>query len=136
MEIEDRTDEPTPAQPTTGDPATDDPTTDPATEGTLPDWWHRDHPVFTPLAGFFTGLVAVTLVPGVYAAVLGALFDTGTAEDLFPYVLVLLAVPLGLIAVRRSRRFGSYMLLGMVLTALVVAGVTALVLWAMVSTQS
>ncbi|MDN4172867.1 hypothetical protein QWY28_07950 [Nocardioides sp. SOB77] len=100
------------------------------------DWWHRDHPVFTPLSGFFTGLVAVTLLPGVYAAVLGALFSVGTAEDLFPYVLVVLAVPLALLVVPRTRRFGRYMLLGMVLTAVVVGGVAALVLWAMVRTQS
>ncbi|NHC22723.1 hypothetical protein G6553_05975 [Nocardioides sp. IC4_145] len=101
-----------------------------------PSWWHRDHPVFTPLSGFFTGLVAITLLPGIYAAVLGAMFSNERAEDLFPFVLVLLLVPLGLLAVPRTRRFGAYLLLGMVLTALVVAGVAALVLWVMVETGS
>lgn len=99
-----------------------------------PSWWHRDHPVFTPLSGFFTGLVAVTLLPGLYAAVLGAMFSTERAEGLFPLVAVLLAVPVVLIALPRTRRFGAYMLFGMVLTAVVVAGVAALVLWLMVET--
>jgi hypothetical protein len=102
--------------------------------GEQPSWWHRDHPVFTPLSGFFTGLVAVIVLPGGYAAVLGSLFSTERAEQLFPYVLLILLVPLALLAVPRTRRFGAYLLLGMVLTALVVAGVAALVLWAMVET--
>lgn len=104
--------------------------------GRHPDWWHRDHPVFTPLTGFFTGLVSVILLPGLYAAVLGALFDTETAEDLFPFVLVILAVPLALLTVPRTRRFGGYLLLGMVLTAIVVMGVAALVVWYLVESQS
>ena len=103
-------------------------------DGDRPSWWHRDHPVFTPLSGFFTGLAAVTLLPGVYAAVLGAVFSTERAEDLFPLVAVLLVVPLVLLAVPRTRRVGAYMLFGMVLTAVVVAGVAALVLWLMVET--
>ena len=37
-------------------------------------------------------------------------------------VLVALAVPLGLVAFSRTRRFGAYMLIGMVVTALVVVG--------------
>ncbi|WP_435744689.1 hypothetical protein [Nocardioides sp. SYSU DS0663] len=100
------------------------------------DWWHRDHPVFTPLSGFFTGLATIIIVPGVFAAVLGAVFDQDTAEDLFPFVAVLLAVPLALMVPPRSRRFGRYMLLGMVLTALVVVGVAALVLWYLVRYRS
>ena len=38
-------------------------------------------------------------------------------------------MPIGLLAVPRTRRFGIYMVLGMVLTALVVLGVAALVLY-------
>jgi hypothetical protein len=94
-----------------------------------PDWWHRDHPTFTALTGFFTGLVFVILVPGVFAAVLSWVFEYHTAEDLFPLVLVTLVVPIGLVVSRRSRRFGIYMVIGMVSTLLVVAGVSALVLW-------
>ncbi len=100
-----------------------------------PDWWHRDHPTFTALTGFFTGLVYMIVVPGVFAAVLSWLFDDQAAEELFPLVLVMLVVPLGLVAVPRTRRFGLYMLIGMVITFLVVAGVAALVLWYMIQVE-
>lgn len=98
-----------------------------------PSWWHRDHPVFAALAGFFTGLVFVIVVPGAYAGLLAALLDYESAEELFPFVLVALAVPIGLLAHPTTRRFGRYMLLGMVSTALVIGGVAALVLWLLVS---
>lgn len=101
-----------------------------------PDWWHRDHPTFTALTGFLAGLAFVILVPGVFVAVLYSIFDDHTAEELFPLVLVTLVVPFGLVAAPRTRRFGLYMCIGMVVTALVVAGVTALVLWYMVEFQS
>ncbi|MCW2773511.1 MAG: hypothetical protein JWN91_1837 [Nocardioides sp.] len=51
-------------------------------------------------------------------------------------MLVTLAVPVGLIIAKRTRRFGIYMVIGMVSTALVVGGVAALVLWYMVTYQS
>lgn len=106
----------------------------PATEGVSPpSWWHRDHPVFTPLAGFFTGLVFVLLVPSVYAAVINAVADDETAADLFPFVLVALAVPVGLVVAPHTRRFGRYMVLGVVSTAVVVLGVAALVVWVLVN---
>ena len=101
-----------------------------------PSWWHRDHPTFTALTGFFTGLVVVILVPGAFAAILRTLFDHDTAEELFPLVLVTLAVPIVLIAVPRTRRFGRYMLLGMLATAAVVIGVAALVVWILIQTDS
>jgi 4-amino-4-deoxy-L-arabinose transferase-like glycosyltransferase len=100
-----------------------------------PSWWHRDHPTFSALTGFFTGLVVVLVVPGGFAAVLRTLFDYDTAEDLFPFVLVVFAVPLVLIAVPRTRRFGRYMLLGMLATAAVVIGVAALVVWILIMTD-
>jgi hypothetical protein len=50
-------------------------------------------------------------------------------------VLVTLAVPVGLVIAPRTRRFGVYMLIGMVTTALVVLGVAGVVLWYMVSRQ-
>lgn len=103
-----------------------------ATEPTV-GWWHRDHPVFASLAGFFTGLVFVVVVPGAYAALLAAVLDYEAAEELFPFVLVALAVPIALLVHPRTRRFGRYMLLGMVSTALVVGGVAALVLWFLVN---
>ena len=101
-----------------------------------PDWWHRDHPTFTALTGFFTGLAFVIVVPGLFAAVLGWIFAYDRAEELFPLVLLTLAVPIGLVIVPKTRRFGLYMLIGLATTALVVLGVAALVLWYMVSYQS
>lgn len=101
--------------------------------GSTVGWWHRDHPVFASLAGFFTGLVFVVVVPGAYAALLASIMDTESAEDLFPFVLVALAVPIALLVHPHTRRFGRYMLLGIVSTALVVGGVAALVLWFLVN---
>jgi 4-amino-4-deoxy-L-arabinose transferase-like glycosyltransferase len=100
--------------------------------GPEPSWWHRDHPTFSALTGFFTGLVTVLVVPGAFAAILRALFDYDTAEDIFPFVIVMFAVPIVLIAVPKSRRFGRYMLLGMLATAAVVIGVAALVVWILI----
>jgi hypothetical protein len=105
------------------------------TSGRSPDWWRRDHPTFIALAGFFSGMLCVTLVPGVYAGILRLLLHYETAERLFPYILVILAVPVVLLAVPRSRRFGTYMLIGMALTLAVVLGVASLVLYFMVRSQ-
>ncbi len=65
-----------------------------------PDWWHRDHPTFTALTGFFTGLAFVALVPALFVGLLHLVFDDETTNDLFPMVLVALVVPLGLVASR------------------------------------
>jgi hypothetical protein len=99
------------------------------TDAPPPDWWHRDHPTFTALSGFFSGLFFVSLVPALYVALTRLVFSDETAEALFPFVLVSLAVPLGLVVTERSRRFGKYMLLGMVVCAVVVAGVASVVIW-------
>jgi hypothetical protein len=106
-----------------------------ADEGARPSWWHRDHPTFSALAGFFTGLFFVALVPAAYVGVLSLFVGTDRVEDLFPFVLLTLVVPLALVASPRTRRFGKYFLLGIVLTAVVVVGVAALVLWYMVEHQ-
>jgi len=98
----------------------------------LPDWWHRDHPVFGPLAGFFTGMAYVIVIPGLYAAALKALVGYERAEELFPFVLLTLAVPIGLLVPQRTRTFGRYMVIGVVGTAVVVIGVAALVLYILV----
>ena len=81
---------------------------------TAPDWWHRDHPTFTALTGFFTGMLFVTLVPGGFVGLLRLLFAYDTAEELFPLVLISLVVPIALLIAPRTRRFGVYMLIGMV----------------------
>jgi hypothetical protein len=126
------TDEGTTSEPEAAE--SDDATDGAATTG--PNWWDRDHPVFYALTGFFTGLLTVIVVPGAFAAILNALFTYERAEDYFPFVLVIFVVPFGLIAATRTRRFGRYMLLGMVLTAVVVIGVAALVLWILYSRDS
>jgi hypothetical protein len=97
-----------------------------------PDWWHRDHPVFTPLTGFFSGLAFMLLVPGIFAALLESVFPQHTVTGLFPFVLVMLVVPIVLVVRAHTRRLGLYFLLGMGTTAVVVLGVGALVLWLLV----
>ena len=94
-----------------------------------PDWWHRDHPTFTALTGFFTGLAFVLVVPAAFVGLLHLVVDDETTNDLFPLVLVGLGLPLGLMASSRTRRFGTYMLAGVVVTAIVVGGAASLVLW-------
>ncbi|SDC64499.1 hypothetical protein [Nocardioides lianchengensis] len=101
-----------------------------------PSWRHRDHPTFASLSGFFTGLLFVILVPGVYAALLSVLVDTDTAEELFPLVLVTLGIPIGLVVAPRTRRFGRFMLVGIVTTAVVVLASAGLVLWILYSTDA
>jgi hypothetical protein len=110
-------------------------TADPSTEQRS-NWWHRDHPTFIALAGFFTGLVFVCLVPAAFVGILSALLDSSRVEELFPLVLVTLLVPLVLVVVPRTRRFGTFMWIGMITTAIVVLGVGALVLWYLITYHS
>jgi hypothetical protein len=105
-----------------------------AVDGRRPSWWHRDHPIFTPLSGFFSGLAFMLIVPGLFGALLESFFSQHTVADLFPFGLVALAVPVVLVARHQTRRFGSYFVLGMVTTAAVVLGVAALVVWIMAAT--
>jgi hypothetical protein len=98
-----------------------------------PSWWHRSHPTFAGLMGFFTGIAFVILVPGIYAALLSAFLGDKTAGRLFPFVLIALVIPIALLFPRKTRRFAQLMLVGMVATAVVVGATTALVLWVLVS---
>ncbi|HWJ10451.1 MAG TPA: hypothetical protein VNS46_13820 [Nocardioides sp.] len=104
-------------------------TDDAAERSRRPDWFHRGHPVFFPLAGFFTGMASIIVVPGLYAAVIKSVAGYERAEELFPFVLLLLVVPIALLVPHRTRRFARYMLLGMVATIVVVGGVALAVLW-------
>src|SRR5262245_26560847 len=108
---------------------------DPGDEGTEPSWWHRSHPTFAGLVGFFTGVAYVIIVPGIYAALLSLLLGDKTAQRLFPLVLVALVVPLAMLVPRKTRRFAQFMLLGVVLTAVVIGLTSALVVWVLVQTQ-
>ncbi len=100
------------------------------------DWWHRDHPTFTAITGFFTGLVLVTVLPGLFVAVMSKLFGERTAEEAFPFVLLFLALPLAMMAFPTTRRFGKYLLFGMVTTLLVIFGVGTVVFWLMMTTST
>ncbi|MGA8246747.1 MAG: hypothetical protein WB797_07575 [Nocardioides sp.] len=103
-----------------------------AADDAEPSWWHRSHPTFAGLMGFFSGVAYVIVVPGVYAALLGLLVSESTATELFPLVLIALVVPLAMLVHHKTRRFARYMFLGIVSTVVVVAVTAALVIWVMV----
>ena len=98
-------------------------------QAAAPNWWHRGHPTFSALTGFFAGIAFLVVVPGLYAGVLAQLVDYERAEQLFPFVLVTLIVPLVLLTIGKTRRFALFMLIGLFSTLVVVGGVTALVLY-------
>lgn len=101
-----------------------------------PDWWHRDHPTFTAISGFFSGLVFATVVPGLFVAIVRGLTSERTAEEAFPFVLLFLVVPIALLVFDLTRRFGQYLLLGIVVALLVIFGVGTFVFWLMVNYSS
>lgn len=92
------------------------------------DWWHRDHPTFTALTGFFSGLLFASLVPVVFVVVMDALFEERTTREAFPFVLLALVVPTLLVISSRTRRFGTYMWIGIAVAAAIIGGVGAFVL--------
>jgi hypothetical protein len=100
-----------------------------------PSWWHRSHPTFAGLVGFYSGVAYVIVVPGLYAAIMRLVLGDSTAQRLFPLVLVALVVPVAMLVPRKTRRFAQFMLLGVVLTALVIGLTAALVIWVLVQTQ-
>jgi hypothetical protein len=108
---------------------------DEAAEAPDPDvsWWHRSHPTFAGLVGFFSGVAYVIVIPGTYAALLGLLLSDSTAQRLFPLIALALLVPLALLIPRKTRRFAQFMLLGVVTTAAVIGVTAALVIWVMVT---
>jgi hypothetical protein len=96
------------------------------------EWWHHSHPTFAGITGFFAGMLFVTALPGAFAGILRLLFSYQTAEKLFPLVLLALALPITMLVKRKTRRFAQFMFVGMLVTAMVVGGVTSLVLYFMV----
>lgn len=96
-------------------------------------WWRPGHPAFAPLSGFFAGVAFAIAVPGLFAALLGALSDGDPGPGTYAYAALALLVPLAFAAAARTRRFGLAMLLGTVSTVLVVVLVAAIVLWLLVS---
>ena len=116
-------------------PSVDEEPQEPGEAAAEPSWWHRSHPTFAAMVGFFTGVAFVIIVPGIYAGLLSLLLDDTTAQRLFPLVLIALLVPMALLVPRKTRRFAEFMLLGVVLTAVVIAVTAALVIWVLVETQ-
>ena len=96
------------------------------------EWWHHSHPTFAGITGFFAGMLYVTAVPGAFVGILRLLFSYETAEKLFPFVLIALALPIAMLVKRKTRRFAQFMFVGMIVTAMVVLGVASLVLYFMV----
>lgn len=91
--------------------------------GSEPRFWHRDHPVSTPLSGFFTGVLLVVVVLGLLGAILDLVvgYDVGAHPWVFLVALgVLLAANLVLVVVGGTRRFARYMLFGILTTPAVV----------------
>jgi hypothetical protein len=111
--------------PTIGPDADAEPAADPS-------WWHRSHPTFAGLIGFFTGVAYVIIVPGIYAALLSLLLSDSTAKRLFPLGILALVVPLALLIPRKTRRFAQFMLVGFISTALVIGLTAVLVIWLLV----
>jgi hypothetical protein len=101
-------------------------------EADEPSWWHRSHPTFAGLVGFFTGVAYVIIVPGVYAALLGLLVSDSTAQKLFPLALLALVVPIAMLLPRKTRRFAQFMFLGIISTAVVIAVTAALAIWLLI----
>ena len=100
--------------------------------GPGPSWWHRDHPTFTALTGFYAGLVYAVVAPLVIAAALAGMYGShGIVHHLW-LAVVILVVPLVLSIVPATRRFGLFMWVGLGSTLVVVGGVAALVLWYLV----
>jgi hypothetical protein len=125
--------DPEPGVDTEPDDEPEDRPEDQPDDGPEPSWWHRSHPTFAGLMGFFTGIGFVILVPGIYGTLLNAFLGEKTAEKMFPLVLIALVVPLAMLVPRKTRRFAQMMLLGMVATVLVVGLTAALVIWVLVS---
>ncbi|MDO9457993.1 hypothetical protein [Nocardioides sp.] len=96
-----------------------------------PRFWHRDHPVFTPLSGFFTGVLLVVVVLGLLGAILEVVgYDVSAHPWVFLVALgVLLALNLVLVVVGSTRRFARYMLFGILTTPTVVFLVASLTFW-------
>jgi hypothetical protein len=100
-----------------------------------PNWGHGQSPypnggASTPskvglsVGGFFTGVAWVVIIPLLLAGILGAVLDNATPAFIAAGVITLLP-PIVLLFVPKARRFAAFWLMGMAVTAIVLAGVCA-----------
>jgi hypothetical protein len=98
-----------------------------------PVWAHSAYPepVVTgshngsSLGGFFSGVVWVIVVPGLLLTLVNVVAPDDTLIGAIAACALALAVPIALLFPGRTRRFGGYMLIGMTVTVIVLAGVLA-----------
>jgi len=103
---------------------------------TGPSFWHRSHPIFLPLSGFFTGTVLVVLVLGGLGLILKALFGVDLSEHPGPFLVAILSlfvINVVLLVAPTTRRFARYMLFGLLVTPVVVGAVGAVTLFLLIS---
>ncbi len=110
-----------------GEPESSDP--GPAHAAERVRFWHGEHPVFAPLTGFFTGFLLVIVALAALGFVLQEVFDYDVTQH--PWVLLVavaavFVVNVVLLVRPHSRRFGRYMLFGVLATPAVIFGVGAL----------
>jgi len=94
--------------------------------------WHSGHPVFIPLAGFFTGMALTALMIGGLGWVLRMVLNIDLSENgrYFLYALgFLFVVDFALLIAPRTRRFARYMLAALITTPIVVGAAGALTLY-------
>jgi hypothetical protein len=77
----------------------------------------------TSLGGFFAGVVWLIVVPGLLLTLLNTLAPDDTTAGLLFAGMLAVTVPIALLFPGRTRRFAMYMLIGIGVTAIVVAGV-------------
>lgn len=83
-------------------------------------------PVRVAALGYLCGMLSVTVWPGGFTWLLGLFFTEDTAERLFALATLILVVPVALLAGGRTRRFGLYMVAGMVISVVVILAIAAI----------
>jgi hypothetical protein len=75
------------------------------------------------LGGFFAGVAWIIIVPGLLLTLVNTLAPNDTGAGFLAAGLIALAAPIALLFSGKTRRFGAFMLIGMAVTMIVVAGV-------------
>jgi len=88
------------------------------------------------LGGFFAGVAWVIVVPGVMVTIGSTLWPDFATPGLLFTALVTFGVPLAMLVARRTRRFAAFLLIGMAVTLIVLAGVCVAFIALITSSQS